>query len=171
MLRSSLAISLCLAFSAIGCARKTPGIDVTSTDFDLAPLVGQWRGTYSSNSTGRNGTIAFTLRAGESAASGNVVMIPRPDSLLTPEEREVVENGGSNARQVLAIHFVRKVGGNVHGTLDPYRDPECGCQVITTFDGGFTNSTTIQGTFSTVPSVAGGRVSGGTWTARRVKLL
>ena len=87
------------------------------------------------------------------------------------EEREVVENGGSNARQVLAIHFVRKVGGNVHGTLDPYRDPECGCQVITTFDGDFTNSTTIQGTFSTVPSVAGGRVSGGTWTARRVKLL
>ena len=36
--------------------------------------------------TGRNGTIAFTLLAGESSASGNIVIIPRADSLLTPEE-------------------------------------------------------------------------------------
>lgn len=171
MLRSSLVISLCLAASLAACARATPGIDVSSTDFDLDPLVGQWRGTYSSSSTGRSGTIAFTLRAGESAASGNVVMIPRPDSLLTPEEREAVENGGSNPRQVLNIHFVRKTGGSVHGNLDPYHEAECNCQVLTTFDGEFTNSTTIQGTYSTVPSVAGGTVSGGTWTARRVKRL
>jgi hypothetical protein len=171
MLRSSLAISLCLAASLAACARTTPGIDVSSTDFDLDPLVGQWRGTYSSSSTGRSGTIAFTLRAGESAASGNVVMIPRPDSLLTPEERESVENGGSSSRQVLTIHFVRKVGGSVHGNLDPYHEAECNCQVLTTFDGEFSNSTTIEGTYSTVPSVAGGTVSGGTWTARRVKRL
>ena len=171
MLRSSLVISLCLAASLAACARATPGIDVSSTDFDLDPLVGQWRGTYSSSSTGRSGTIAFTLRAGESAASGNVVMIPRPDSLLTPEEREAVENGGSNPRQVLNIHFVRKTGGSVHGNLDPYHEAECNCQVLTTFDCEFTNSTTIQGTYSTVPSVAGGTVSGGTWTARRVKRL
>jgi hypothetical protein len=171
MLRSSSVIAMYLTIVGLGCARRTPHIDVSATDFDVGPLVGQWRGTYSSNSTGRSGTVAFTLRAGESAASGNVVMIPRPDSLLTPEEREAVESGGTNVRQVLAIHFVRKQGGSVHGTLDPYTDPECSCQVTTTFDGSFENSTTIAGTFSTVPSLPGARVTGGTWRVARVKRL
>ena len=160
-----------VAVSAITCARQTPGIQVSSTDFDVNPLVGQWRGTYSSNATGRSGTIAFTLLAGESSASGNVVMIPRPDSLLTPEERAMLENVATPARQVLSIHFVQKQGGSVHGTLDPYRDPDCGCTVTTTFDGAFTRGPAIEGTYATVPSVAGGTVTGGTWKVTRVKKL
>lgn len=162
---------LVVAVSAIACARQTPGIQVSSTDFDVNPLVGQWRGTYSSNATGRSGTIAFTLLAGESSASGNVVMIPRADSLLTPEEREMLANVATPARQVLAIHFVQKQGGSVHGTLDPYRDPDCGCTVTTTFDGAFKPGPAIEGTYATVPSVAGGTVSGGTWKVTRVKKL
>jgi hypothetical protein len=170
MSRAISITALCLAVS-IGCARKTPGIEVTATDFDVNPLVGQWRGTYSSSATGRNGTIAFTLQAGESSASGNVVMIPRADSLLTPEEREMVNNVSRPARTVLSIHFLRKQGGSVHGTLDPYRDPDCQCTVNTTFDGSFRDKSTIEGTYSTVPSVAGGSVSGGTWKVTRVKRL
>lgn len=171
MLRSSSTIAVFLAAATIACARRTPGIEVTATDFDLNPLVGQWRGTYQSNTTGRSGTIAFTLLAGESSASGNVVMIPRADSLLTPAEREMVENVSSPRRTVLAIHFIRKEGGNVSGTLDPYRDPDCACQVTTTFAGSFNGSSVIEGTFSTVPSAAGGSVSGGTWKVTRVKRL
>jgi hypothetical protein len=167
MLRSWPIIAVC-CIAAISCSRRTPGIEVTATDFDLDPLVGQWRGTYSSSATGRSGTIAFTLLAGESAASGNVVMIPRPDSLLTPAEREMVE---APTRAVLRIRFVRKEGGSVTGTLDPYRDPDCGCQVTTTFEGMFRDAATIEGTFSTVPSVPGGSVTGGTWRATRVKRL
>src|SRR5947208_16957133 len=115
--------------SAVGCTSRTPEIGVTSSDFDLNPLVGEWRGNYSSAETGRSGTIAFTLRAGESSASGNVVMIPRADSLLTAEEQELVTNVSTPRREVLKIHFIRKEGGNLSGTLDPYKDPDCACTV------------------------------------------
>jgi hypothetical protein len=164
-------LTVLIAASAIACARRTPGIEVSATDFDLNPLVGQWRGTYHSSTTGRSGTIAFTLLAGESSASGNVVMIPRSDSLLTPAEREMVNNVANPGRTVLSIHFVRKQGGSLSGNLDPYRDPDCGCQVTTTFEGSFAGSSAIEGTFSTVPSIAGGSVSGGTWKVTRVKRL
>lgn len=171
MLRSLWVIAMCLAVGAVGCARRTPGIEVTATDFDLNPLVGQWRGIYRSGTTGRSGTIAFTLRAGEAAASGNVVMIPRADSLLTSAEREMLNNVGTSSRTVLSIRFVTKQGGNVSGTLDPYRDPDCACIVTTTFDGSFRDGSTIEGTYSTVPSVPGGSVTGGTWRVTRVKRL
>lgn len=162
---------MCLAVSVISCGRRTPSIKVTSTDFDTAPLVGQWRGSYSSSTTGRSGTIAFTLLAGESSASGNVVMIPRPDSLLTAAEREMVSSVSSPGRTVLRIRFVRKEGGSLSGTLDPYQDPDCGCRVTTTFQGSFRGESTIEGTFTTVPSSPGGTVSGGTWRVTRVKRL
>jgi len=164
-------IAAALAASTIACASTPPGIELTSSDFDLNPLVGVWRGAYGSAQTGRSGTIAFTLRAGESSASGNVVMIPKADSLLTPEEREAVENVSAPGRTVLSIHFLRKEGGNLSGTLDPYRDPDCACTVTTTFQGSFRDANTIDGTYTTVPSVAGSSVTSGKWKVARVKKL
>ena len=35
-----------VAASIFGCASKPPDIALTSSDFDLNPLVGEWRGTY-----------------------------------------------------------------------------------------------------------------------------
>ena len=169
MKRASVIALAALAITTIGCARRTPSIELASSDFDLDPLVGQWRGTYSSIQTGRTGTIAFTLRAGESAASGNVVMLPKPDSLLTPEEREMMANVPE--RTVLKIHFVRKQGGSVSGGLDPYRDPECACTVTTTFQGSFTNAATIEGVYTTVPTQPGSNVTVGKWSVMRVKKL
>ena len=102
-------------------------------------------------------------------------MIPRADSLLTPEERELVSNVASPGRTVLKIHFIRKEGGNLSGTLDPYNDPDCDCRVTTTFQGTFRDARTIEGTFSTdhlfqggaSPAGGGGsresRNSDGTW--------
>lgn len=171
MLRVSLTIVAALAASTIACASRTPGIQLTASDFDLNPLVGEWRGDYSSAETGRSGTIAFTLRAGESSASGNIVMIPRADSLLTPAERELVTNVSAPQRAVLSIHFIRKEGGNLSGTLDSYRDPDCNCPVTTTFQGSFRDDRTIEGTFSTVPSQPGHSVTGGKWKVTRVKRL
>jgi len=171
MLRAWSIIATGLAAATIACATTTPGIGVTSSDFDVNPLVGEWRGDYSSAQTGRRGTIAFTLRAGESSASGNVVMIPRADSLLTAEERELVSNVSAPGRTVLKIHFIRKEGGSLSGTLDPYNDPDCDCRVTTTFQGTFRDARTIEGTFTTVPSVPGRGVTGGRWTVSRVKRL
>lgn len=153
-----------------GCATQQPKIGVTSSDFDLNPLVGEWRGTYSSAETGRSGTIAFTLRAGESAASGNIVMIPGTDRSQA-DDAAAADASTTPARQVLTIHFVRKEGSNVVGTLDPYVAPECACQVNTTFQGEFRDRGTIEGTYTTVPSRPGAGVSTGRWRVTRVKRL
>jgi hypothetical protein len=151
------------AASAAACASRPPEIELTASDFDLNPLVGEWRGDYSNPAAGRSGTIAFTLRAGESSASGSVIMIPgKPDSVVA---------AAAMARSVLKINFVRKEGRKLTGTLDPYRDPSCGCQVITTFEGSFTDSRTIEGTFNTVPSQTGYNATGGRWKVTRVKRL
>lgn len=153
-----------VAASTVGCSRRPPEIELTSSDFDLNPLVGVWRGEYTNLAAGRSGTIAFTLRAGEAAASGNVVMIPASahDSLSSPAAVE---------RSVLKISFIRKEGRKVTGSLDPFRDPDCGCRVVTTFEGAFTDSRTIEGTFTTVPIEAGPKVTGGRWKVTRVKRL
>lgn len=157
------------ATTTIACARRTPGIELASSDFDLNPLVGQWRGSFNSAQTGRTGTIAFNLNAGESAATGSVVMFAKPDSLLDPEERELAANVPKST--VLKIHFLRKEGGNVSGGLDPYRDPDCDCTVTTLFTGAFTNSTTIEGTYTTVRSKPGSDIVSGKWKVTRVKKL
>ena len=153
-----------VAASALGCASKPPEIALTSSDFDLNPLVGEWRGNYTNPEAGRTGTIAFTLQAGVSSASGNVVMIPHgADSSLWSH--------AAIDRSVLKINFIRKEGQKVSGTLDPFRDPTCACQVTTTFEGAFTDAHTIEGTFSTAPLVAGPKVTSGTWKVTRVKRL
>ena len=165
----AIAVTVAAFATTIACARRTPGIELGSSDFDLNPLVGQWRGSFSSAQTGRTGTIAFNLNAGESAATGNVVMFSKPDSLLTPEERDLAANVPE--RTVLRIHFVRKEGGSVNGGLDPYRDPECDCTVTTLFTGTFTNSSTIEGSYTTVRSTPGSDIVSGKWKVVRTKRL
>lgn len=165
---AAAAVGVVTLFAA-GCASRKSEIELTSSDFDLNPLVGEWRGNYSSSETGRSGTISFTLRAGESAASGSVLMLPRSDSSLAARAA-AAEALPPGSRQVLTIHFVRKEGNNVVGTLDPYRDPDCGCQVSTTFQGAFRDRGTIEGTYTTVPSQPGS-VSTGHWRVTRVKRL
>jgi hypothetical protein len=171
MKRLTFVVAVAGATLAIaGCASRQPEIELTSSDFDLNPLVGEWRGDYSSTETGRNGTIAFTLRAAELAASGNVVMLPRADSSFGANHAPV-DPSIPNTREVLTIHFVRKEGSNVVGTLDPYRDPECACQVTTTFQGAFRDRSTIEGIYTTTPATSGGKVTSGKWKVTRVKKL
>ena len=171
MQRAQQILVAALAASSIACASTPPGFGVTSSDFDIAPLVGVWRGDYTNPQSGRTGTIAFTLRAGESAASGNVVMIPKPDSLLTPEEREIVSDMPSTGRSLLKFRFLRKEGTNVNGILEPYRSPDCNCTMNTTFLGVFKDERTLEGTFTNVPTKSGVPITSGTWKVTRVKRL
>lgn len=160
-----IAIVLVAAVASVeGCAARPPEIELTSSDFDLNPLVGEWRGSYTNPAAGRSGTIAFTLRAGESSASGNVIMIPN-------SAHDSLASDAALARSVLKISFIRKEGRKVAGNLDPFRDPDCACQVTTTFEGSFTDGNTIEGSFATVPSQAGHSVTGGKWKVTRVKRL
>ena len=152
-----------IASSATGCASRPPETPVFSSDFDLNPLVGEWHGEYSNPEAGRSGTIAFTLRAGESSASGKVVMLPgTADSLASAE---------AMARSVINIKFMRKEGNKVTGTLDPFRDPQCDCMVTSNFEGTFTDARTIEGTFTTVPTRTGANVTGGKWKVTRLRRL
>ena len=96
-------------------------------------------------------------------------MFAKPDSLLTPEEREMAAN--VPARTVLKIHFLRKEGGNVSGGLDPYRDPDCDCTVTTLFTGSFTDAATIEGTYTTVRSIPGSDIVSGRWKVSRTRRL
>ncbi|MFL5477826.1 MAG: hypothetical protein ACJ79X_02300 [Gemmatimonadaceae bacterium] len=171
MQRAKIFTALAGSLLTLACATTPPGTEISSSDFDVQPLVGVWRGSFGSAQTGRSGTVALTLRAGESSAKGNVVLLPRPDSLLTPEEREAPENVNMPGRLVVGITFIRKEGGSLRGTLDPYTAPDCNCIVATTFQGMFTDANTIEGSFTTVPSKAGASVSTGVWKVTRVKRL
>jgi hypothetical protein len=153
-----------VAASATGCAGgKPPETEVSSSDFDLQPLVGEWQGDYTNPGAGRTGTIAFRLRAGESSATGKVVLIPgKADSLVA---------AAAMARSVINISFMRKEGNKVSGTLDPYIDPTCACRVTTNFEGSFKDARTIEGTFTVVPSQSGAQITGGKWKVTRVKRL
>src|SRR5687768_10787873 len=158
---------------ALGCALRAPKTEVTADDFDLAPLVGEWRGHYASEETGRNGDISFVLRAGEVSASGRIEMLARePQAVVVPVDRPMV-NGRLTvlARQVLTIHFVRKEGNTVTGMLDPYTDPECACRVTTTFQGVFIDSGTIAGTYNTLSSELAHHPTGGQWKVTKAKRL
>ena len=167
MHRFSWIVAVVVVGSTIACASKPREIPISSSDFDLNPLLGEWHGAYKGGETGRSGTIAFTLRAGEANASGNVVMIPQSAG----SDAAGVDASQAAGRQVLTIHFVRKEGGSVTGTLDPYSDPECGCSVNTTFLGAFTDARTIEGTYTTVPSKPGTGVTTGTWKVTRLRRL
>lgn len=155
-------VGVAASFAACG-GTPQPETQLTSSDFDLQPLVGEWHGDYTNPGAGRSGTIAFTLRAGESSAIGRVVLIPgKADTLTT---------AAAMARSVINISFMRKEGNKVTGTLDPYIDPTCACRVTTNFEGSFKDARTIEGTFTTVPSQSGAQVTGGRWKVIRVRRL
>ena len=58
------------------CATSQSAVPVIGPAGDVSALTGEWAGDYSSNASGRSGSITFTLRAAADSAFGDVVMIP-----------------------------------------------------------------------------------------------
>jgi hypothetical protein len=156
-------ISVLMAAGAwTGCQSPQAPIPVIG---EIEQLRGAWRGEYWSAQSGRSGTITFDLQATSDTARGDVMMTPAEPVARMPDPGGIPEL--SSRPQPLTISFVRCSEGGVSGRLDPYRDPVCGCLLLTTFSGRIT-ADTIQGTFVTVHQDMGRKVEG-QWRAVRTR--
>src|SRR5688500_14608743 len=112
-LRSSI-----LSFAILAaCGGGQREVAVKGPDNELVKLVGTWEGSYQGTDSGRSGPISFALQLGQHSAEGEVRM-----SGTTP----------------LKIEFVQVKAGQIRGTIAPYTDPACTCEVETTFLGNRT---------------------------------
>jgi hypothetical protein len=166
-------VTLIAAALLTACASRPTPVPVMGLTSDLNALVGEWSGDYSNPETGRSGSIAFSLKAGKDTAVGSVVMVPGDNrqqiTMGAPVDRPAVRTSvAAGSSEVLTIRFVRMEGSHLVGTLDTYRDPDCGCELTTTFHGQFTDAGTITGTFTSTGSTVGHLPSSGRWTVKRI---
>lgn len=121
----TLAVAGCVAAPA---PRPAGAIPVTSAETELEALTGSWLGEYVSVESGRSGRVRFSLVAGASEAVGDIRLFSRFAPATAPRP-------AGEATETIAIRFVRVHGSIVTGTTEPYRDPECGCLVSSSFSG------------------------------------
>jgi hypothetical protein len=155
------AVITVLAAAALAACSSPPPVPVEGTRAGLSALAGRWEGEYSSEETGRGGSIVFTLEAGSDTAAGDVLMIPagttQPLRGIGPGGPPFTASGPTP--EPLTIRFVRVEGGTVSGRLNPYRAPDCDCVVSTMFSGALRGDS-ITGTFVTR---GGSRSTAGRW--------
>ncbi len=142
----------------------SPAIRVGASKKTLASLAGRWEGEYASKETGRTGSIVFELTGKENVAYGDVLMVPKGSRDARPA---TTSEALRTMPQMLQIRFVDAEGGGVIGTLDPYEDPSCACQVTTAFTGQI-NGDVIDGKYTTTAVKPGPKPTGGTWRVTRV---
>jgi len=161
----AFAVSVCAALFVISCGSSEPGpVSVIGAPADLAPLTGEWSGSYDSLATGRSGSITFHLTADPNGAHGDVLMVPKRQIDYHPVNRQQVPM--ASASSVLSIEFVRIASGEISGKLAAYPDPEVAGATLETHFQGRADGAWIEGTFVTysVRSVAPLR---GTWRVHR----
>lgn len=137
------------AIALASCA-TAPSVPVRGTPAAVAPLAGEWSGTYSSRATGRSGSIWFRLIDGEDHAHGDVLMTDSGTASAygrhAPDRYPYRSEQSPAPPTFLTIRFVRAADGVVDGVLDPYWDPSCACWVLTAFHGEILDGR-IAGTF------------------------
>lgn len=165
-----IAVSLLTAAVSWSCSSSSsppsnpaPVVPVAGAGADLSELVGTWQGEYSSTETGRTGSITFEFKSGGKVARGDVLMVPKGSLGAAPPAAGT--DPLATMPQVLQISFVNAEGGVVKGTMDPYHDPSCNCEVDTTFVGRVSGDT-IEGTFTTTPT-GKDAISTGRWKMTR----
>lgn len=166
--RSSLLIGALFFMSA--CVPVTSKIRVFGPENAIAGLVGEWRGDYSgSELTGRKGTIEFTLRSVGDTAQGAVFMEHEaPPNVTSDLDPRLPAHAQTPLTTPLFIRFVAVEGPEVVGVLESYRDPDCGCQLITTFRGRLQGDV-IEGTFESNGDGLHHLPQTGRWRVQRVR--
>jgi hypothetical protein len=139
-MRSFLVVGLLVA----ACGGGQKQVAVKGQDSELVKIAGDWEGAYEGRDSGRKGPVKFALQLGRHTAEGEVFM------------------GGETP---LKIQFVEIEGRQLKGTIAPYTDPNCSCEVSTSFLGTLANDT-VSGTFETKVKDA---VQTGTWQVTRKK--
>ncbi|NIS01616.1 MAG: hypothetical protein GWN99_11215 [Gemmatimonadetes bacterium] len=167
-MRVSLSAGILAALAAwTACATAPEPVPLAGGRLDIEALAGEWSGYYSSPAVDRTGSIFFSLEAGKDTAFGEVTMTPRGWTRpLRPADDPAADARDAPTPKILSISFVQVEGGKVSGTMDPYRDPDCGCAVYTTFTGTLKGDL-IDGTFVSRP--AHGAAYRGTWQVTRKK--
>jgi hypothetical protein len=127
------------------CGGGQKEVAVQGSDKDLVNIAGDWQGEYKGTESGRSGPVSFSLQVGSHIAEGQVLM------------------GGATP---LKIEFIKAKSGQIQGTIAPYTDPNCSCQVETTFLGTVREGNSIDGTFETKLGTTG-QVQTGTWEVAR----
>ncbi len=161
------------ALSAACSSPPNPAPEVpveAGTKQDRSALVGKWSVEYSSPDTGRSGSIVFELKKGDKQnAQGDVLMWPKGSKALAPSEvKALPEDQWKTMPQILGISFVQSKGNYITGTMDPYMDPDCSCEVHTTF-GGSIDGDVIVGEFTIERIDHPGRAAKGKWKVTRQK--
>ncbi|MEN8143864.1 MAG: hypothetical protein ABFS14_02840 [Gemmatimonadota bacterium] len=146
------------------CASNPQPVPVEGDRGSLANLTGEWSGTYAGAESGRSGSIVFRLEADADTAYGDVLMVPRA-SRPVPREGQPAAGPPEDLPEVIAIRFVEARADSVRGELDDYRDPDCGCQLRTVFEGQV-SANRMEGTFRTW-HLEGGEIHSGTWKVER----
>jgi hypothetical protein len=174
-----VAVLLLCGASLAGCRSTpppSPAVPVLGSGSAKARLVGKWEGEYHSAETGRSGTIVFEFKG--DVARGDVLMLPKgateplrpahPESAASASQAKpdgaAIDETLRNM-QVLSIRFIETSEGALTGVLDPYIDPNCLCEVQTSFNGVIRGDR-IDGSF-TSKAVAGGPEVTGQWSVKR----
>ena len=99
-------VSLFVATALLGASCTWQGTPVPLVG-PTESLEGDWEGTYSSEQTGRTGSILFRLKAGTDSAYGDVVMIPVQTEEMLPRNHSEVFQPSRKMPHLLRISFVR----------------------------------------------------------------
>lgn len=162
------AFSVLALLTLAACESQRAAIPVVAEPERLASLVGEWHGEYASPATGSSGSIVFYLAPGDDHAHGDVQMIP---STVSSSNRPSARSATDPVRpgpQILTIRFVQAKGGQISGMLDRYEDPDCDCEVRTTFTGEIKGDR-MEGTFVSLSGHPGVGRTTGWWAVIRRK--
>lgn len=159
-----LFVAAALMAGAVSCSSMPPPIPVGGAPESVAALAGSWNGEYFGTNTGRHGSIVFNLAAESDTAFGDVLMIPR-QKVQPVSAHEASTVSTYTPPKALRISFVRASGDRVYGLLDAYRDPDCGCVLLTRFTGRIQGSE-IAGIYRT-QNQDSGEITTGEWRVHR----